>query len=123
MKDLDPTQKILGMQITRDKHRGILQLSQLEYINRVLQRFDMGDTKLVIAPFARHLHLSKDQSPQIKQERDFMSKVPYALRHWEFDVSVCTRPNIGYAVGVVISFMENFGKVHWEGLKWSLRCL
>ena len=27
MKDLDPTQKILGMQITRDKHRGILQSS------------------------------------------------------------------------------------------------
>ena len=45
MKDLDPTQKILGMQITRDKHRGILQLSQSEYINHVLQRFNMDDTK------------------------------------------------------------------------------
>lgn len=36
MKDLGPTKKILGMQIMRDKQRGILQLSQAEYINRIL---------------------------------------------------------------------------------------
>uniref|UniRef100_A0A803KZS8 CCHC-type domain-containing protein n=1 Tax=Chenopodium quinoa TaxID=63459 RepID=A0A803KZS8_CHEQI len=45
MKDLGPAKKILGMQITRDKQRGTLQLSQSEYIKRVLQRFNMGDAK------------------------------------------------------------------------------
>uniref|UniRef100_A0A803L407 CCHC-type domain-containing protein n=1 Tax=Chenopodium quinoa TaxID=63459 RepID=A0A803L407_CHEQI len=51
MKDLGPAKKILGMQITRDKQRGTLQLSQSEYIKRVLQRFNMGDAK----PSAIHL--------------------------------------------------------------------
>uniref|UniRef100_A0A803LV23 Retrovirus-related Pol polyprotein from transposon TNT 1-94-like beta-barrel domain-containing protein n=1 Tax=Chenopodium quinoa TaxID=63459 RepID=A0A803LV23_CHEQI len=45
MKDLGPAKKILGMQITRDKQRGTLQLSQSEYIKRVPQRFNMGDAK------------------------------------------------------------------------------
>ena len=45
MKNLGPGKKILGMQITRDKHRGILHSSQSEYINCVWQRFNMGDTK------------------------------------------------------------------------------
>uniref|UniRef100_A0A803MU96 CCHC-type domain-containing protein n=1 Tax=Chenopodium quinoa TaxID=63459 RepID=A0A803MU96_CHEQI len=51
MKDLGPAKKILGMQITRDKQRGTLQLSQSEYIKRVLQKFNMGDAK----PSAIHL--------------------------------------------------------------------
>ncbi|BBH07646.1 Toll-Interleukin-Resistance domain family protein [Prunus dulcis] len=75
MKDLGPAKKILGMQITRDKHRGILQLSEAEYINRVLQRFNMGDTKPVSTPVASHFHLSNDQSPQTKEERDLMAKL------------------------------------------------
>uniref|UniRef100_A0A803LCG4 CCHC-type domain-containing protein n=1 Tax=Chenopodium quinoa TaxID=63459 RepID=A0A803LCG4_CHEQI len=45
MKDLGPAKKILGMRITRDKQRGTLQLSQSEYIKRVLQKFNMGDAK------------------------------------------------------------------------------
>lgn len=32
MKDLGPTKKIIGIQITRDMQRGILQLSHIEYI-------------------------------------------------------------------------------------------
>ena len=63
MKDLGTAKKILGMQITRDKHRWILQLSQAEYINRVLQRFNMDDVKPVSTPLASHFRLSKDQSP------------------------------------------------------------
>ena len=64
MKDLGPTKKILGMQITRDKKKGTLQLAQSKYIKRVLQRFNMGNAKPVSTPLASHLRLSMDQSPQ-----------------------------------------------------------
>ncbi|WVY97098.1 hypothetical protein V8G54_029249 [Vigna mungo] len=60
MKDLGPAKRILGMQITRDKKKCILQLSQAEYINRVLQRFNMRDAKAVSTPLASHFHLSKE---------------------------------------------------------------
>ena len=62
MKHLGLAKKILGMHITRDKHNGVLQLSQAEYINHVLQRFNIGATKPVSTPLASHFRLSKDQS-------------------------------------------------------------
>uniref|UniRef100_A0A803NDX7 Retrovirus-related Pol polyprotein from transposon TNT 1-94-like beta-barrel domain-containing protein n=1 Tax=Chenopodium quinoa TaxID=63459 RepID=A0A803NDX7_CHEQI len=61
MKDLGPAKNILGMQITRDKQRGTLQLSQLEYIKRVLQRFNMGDAKPVSTPLSA-IHLAKNSA-------------------------------------------------------------
>ena len=69
MKDLGPTKKTLGMQITRDNQKGVLQLSQAEYINRVLQRFNMGDAKPVNTPLASHFRLSQEQSPQTEEEK------------------------------------------------------
>ena len=124
MKDLGPAKKILGMQITRDKHNQILQLSQSEYIRRVLQRFNMGDAKPVSTPLASHFRLSKSQSPETEEDREFMAKIPYASAIGSLMYAmVCTRPNIGHAVGVVSRFMSNPGKVHWEAVKWILRYL
>ncbi|WVZ16676.1 hypothetical protein V8G54_009658 [Vigna mungo] len=78
MNDLGPAKRILGMQITRDKQKCILQLSQAEYINRVLQRFNMRDAKAVSTPLANHFHLSKEQSPQIEKEKESMAEIPHA---------------------------------------------
>jgi len=36
---------------------------------------------------------------------------------------VCTRPDIGHAVGVVSRFMSNLGIAHWEAVRWILRYL
>ncbi|KAJ8749106.1 hypothetical protein K2173_013713 [Erythroxylum novogranatense] len=54
MKDMGPTKKILGMQITKNRQRGELQLSQAEYINHVLQWFNMANAKPVSIPLASH---------------------------------------------------------------------
>uniref|UniRef100_A0A803MJE1 Reverse transcriptase Ty1/copia-type domain-containing protein n=1 Tax=Chenopodium quinoa TaxID=63459 RepID=A0A803MJE1_CHEQI len=79
MKDLGPAKKILGMQITRDKQRSTLQLSQSEYIKRVLQRFNMGDAKPITSePYqcngSRQRESKKEESKQ-KWSRTFYSKV------------------------------------------------
>jgi ATP-binding cassette subfamily B (MDR/TAP) protein 1 len=53
-----------------------------------------------------------------------MMKVPYASAVGSLMYAmVCTRPNIGYAVGVVSQFMSNLGKEHWNTVKWILRYL
>ena len=44
MKDLGPAQKILGMEIERE---GLLKLSQCSYLEKVLQRFGMSNSKPV----------------------------------------------------------------------------
>lgn len=108
----------------RDKQRGILQLSQAEYINCILQRFNMGNAKPVSTPLASDFRLSKDQSPQTEEEIEFMDKISYASAIGSLMYAmVCTRPDIGYAVGVVSRFMANPGKAHWEAVKWILRYL
>ena len=36
---------------------------------------------------------------------------------------VCTCPNISHVVGVIIRFLANPGKAHWEAVKWIFRYL
>jgi hypothetical protein len=124
MKDLGAAKQILGMRINRDKQKGTLQLSQEEYIDRILKRFNMSNAKPVSTPLASHFRLSKDQSPKTEEEKDFMAKVPYASAIGSLMYAmVCTRPDIAHAVGAVSRFMTNPGKQHWEAVKWILRYL
>ncbi|RVX13517.1 hypothetical protein CK203_021135 [Vitis vinifera] len=48
MEDLRPTKRILGIRTTRDKMHSLLKLSQEEYLNKVLIRFNMDEAKLKI---------------------------------------------------------------------------
>ena len=45
MKDLGPAKQILGMRISRDRSKGILNLSQEKYIEKLLSRFNVGNVK------------------------------------------------------------------------------
>ena len=113
MKDLGAAKQILGMRIIRDKANGTLKLSQLEYVKKVLNRFNMNEAKPVGTPLGSHFKLSKEQSPKTKEERDHMSKVPYALAIGSLMYAmVCTRPDIAHAVGVVSRNMSRPGKQH-----------
>ena len=97
---------MLGMRIIRDKANGTLKLSQLEYVKKVLSRFNMNEAKSVSTPLDSHFKLSKEQSPKTEEERDHMSKVPYASTIGSLIYAiVCTRPNIAHVVGVVSRFM------------------
>jgi len=77
MKDLGATKQILGMRIIRDKDKGILKLSQTEYIKKVLSRFSMDNVKPVSTPLGNHFKLSKDQSPKTELECGYMDKITY----------------------------------------------
>ena len=124
MKDFGTAKQILGMRIIRDKANGTLKLSQLEYVKKILNRFNMNEAKPVSTPLGSHFKLSKEQSLKTKEERDHMSKVPYASAIGNLMyIMVCTRPDIAHAVGVVSKFMSSPGKQHWEAVKWILRYL
>ncbi|MCI81293.1 GDSL esterase/lipase 1-like, partial [Trifolium medium] len=61
----------------------------------------MGNAKPVSIPLASHFRLSKEQSPQIEEEKELMAKTPYASVIGSLMYAmVCTRPDIGHAVGV-----------------------
>uniref|UniRef100_A0A7N2MUY1 Retrovirus-related Pol polyprotein from transposon TNT 1-94 n=1 Tax=Quercus lobata TaxID=97700 RepID=A0A7N2MUY1_QUELO len=108
----------------KDKANGTLKLSQSEYVKKVLSRFNMNEAKPVSTPLGSHFKLSKEQSPKTEEEREHMSKVPYASAIGSLMYAmVCTRPDIAHAVGVVSRFMSRPGKQYWEAVKWILRYL
>ncbi|KAE8732040.1 F-box/kelch-repeat protein [Hibiscus syriacus] len=125
MKDLGEAKKILGMEISRDRQRGKLCLTQKQYLRKVLQCFGMNEnTKHVSIPLASHLKLSSQLSPKTNEERVYMAKVPYANAVGSLMYAmVCTRPDISQALGVVSRYMHDPGEGHWQAVKWILRYL
>ena len=112
------------MRISRDRSVGTLNLSQEQYIEKVLFKFKMNDAKPRTTALANHIKLSKGQSPKTIEECKHMASVPYASTVGSLMYAiVCTRPDIAHAVGIVSKYMENPGKEHWEAVKWLLRYL
>jgi hypothetical protein len=124
MKDLGAAKKIFGMEITRDKKSGLLFLSQHGYIQKVLHRFNMHDSKPVSTPIALHFKLSSSQSPSTDSEFEYMSKVPYSSVVGSMMYAIfCSRPDLSYAMSLVSRYMTNPGKEHWNVVKWIFRYL
>ena len=63
MKVLSQDKQILGMEITRDKQNRRLWLSQESYVERILERFNLKEAKLVTTPLGGHFKLSKKSCP------------------------------------------------------------
>ena len=78
MKDLGDASFVLGILIQRDRSRGILGLSQRSYIDKVLERFGMQDSKPGDTPVANGDKFSLNQCPKNNLEGKEMQKIPYA---------------------------------------------
>lgn len=124
MKDVGATKHILGIWFNKDKTLVTLMLSQVEYISKVLNRFNIKDAKPMSTLLGVHFKLSKEQSAKIAKEHANMENVPYASTIGSLMYAmVCIRPNIVHAVGAVSRYMNNPCKTHWEAIKWILRYL
>jgi len=124
MKDLGAANYILGMEIKRDRANRKLWLNQRKYVETILQRFNMQDSKPVNVPIPVGVKLSAEQCPKTEEEEEDMSRVPYASAVGSLMYAmVCTRPDIAHAVGVLSRFMSNPGKEHWTAVKRVFRYL
>ena len=102
MKDLGPANKILGMQIHRDRNNRKIWLSQKNYLKKILRRFNMQDCKSISTPLPVNFKLSSSMCPSNEAERKEMSRVPYASAVGSLMFAmICTRPDIAQAVGAV----------------------
>ena len=54
IKDLGDAKKILGMEITRDREKGVLTISQESYAMKVLSTYNMDKAKSVSTPLGAH---------------------------------------------------------------------
>ena len=78
MKDLGEANYILGIKLLRDRKNKVLALSQASYIDKIVTRFGMENSKRGLLPFRHGIHLSNEQSPKTPEEKELVSKKPYA---------------------------------------------
>ena len=88
----------------------MLALSQAAYIDKVLIRFLMQNSKKGLMPTYHGIVLSNKQCLTTPQEEEDIRRVLYTSAVGSLMYAMlCTRPDICYAVGVVSRFQSNSG--------------
>jgi transposase InsO family protein len=125
MTDLGEVQYILGLQVTRDRLRRTLTLSQAEYVRRLLERYGMLNSRPTDTPIATGTRLSQDDCPTVP-----VVPVPSMQGHSYAAIvgglmyaMLGTRPDLAFAVASLSRFTSNPGEPHMQALKRVLRYL
>ncbi|KAK9007103.1 hypothetical protein V6N11_050936 [Hibiscus sabdariffa] len=73
----------------------------------------------------RHgISLSKEMCPSTPQERERMSQIPYASAIGSImHATICTRPDLSYALSMTSRYTANPGEGHWTAVKNILKYL
>src|ERR1044071_6264918 len=124
MKDLGEAAYILGIKIYRDRPNRRLALSQSTYIDKILKRFKMDDSKRGVLPVIKGVKLSVTQCPSTAKEKEEMSSKPYASAVGSLMYAMlCTRPDFALAISMTYRYQSNPGMAHWTTLKNILKYL
>ncbi|KAL0559360.1 hypothetical protein IC582_003969 [Cucumis melo] len=122
MKYLGNAQYVLGIQIVRNEKNKTLAMSQTSYIDKMLSRYKMQNSKKGLLPYRYGIDLSKEQCPKTPQEVEDMSNIPYASAIGSLMYAMlCTRPDICYSVGIVSRYQSNPRRDHWTAVKNILK--
>ncbi|GJV03387.1 retrotransposon protein, putative, ty1-copia subclass [Tanacetum coccineum] len=78
MKDIGEAAFILGIKIYRDRSKRLIRLSQNDYMDNILKRYKMDNSKRGTIPMQERLDLNKSQGAQTPEEVNRMKNVPYA---------------------------------------------
>ncbi|GJV69575.1 retrotransposon protein, putative, ty1-copia subclass [Tanacetum coccineum] len=124
MKDLGEAAFILGIKIYRDRSRRLIGLSQNAYLDKILKRYRMDNSKRGSIPMQVDLHLNKSQCATTSAEMKRMQNVPYASAVGSIMYAVrCTRPDVAFAQNITSRFQQNPGEAHWTAVKNILKYL
>jgi hypothetical protein len=124
MKDLGEAPYILGIKIYRDRSKRLIGLSQDAYIDKILNWFNMQDSKKGFLPMSHGITLSKKQCPLAPDEQERMRAIPYALAIGSIMYAMLwTRPNVSYALSATRRYQSNYGEVNLIIVKNILKYL
>ena len=76
MKDLGEAAYILGIKIYRDRSRHLIGLSQSTYLDKVLKKFKMEQSKKGCLPMIQDVKLSQTQCPTTAEDKVKMKDIP-----------------------------------------------
>jgi hypothetical protein len=113
----------VGIRFSRDRSKRELYISQKRYAEDVLSRFHCTHTRPVSTPLDPTVHLSRDQCPAPGSDEQIkMRSIPYLAAVGSLlYLSICSRPDISYAVSTVSQFSSNPAEIHWKAVQHILR--
>ena len=102
----------------------MLGLSQASYIDEILARYSMQDSKKGFVSFRVGKSLSSSQRPKTSAEIERMRGIPYASAVGSLMYAMlCTRPDICFAVDMVSKYQSVPSEEHWIVIKHILKYL
>ena len=108
MKDLGEASFVLGIEIHRDRSKGVLGLSQKAYIEKVLKKFSMHKCSPSPAPIVKGDRYGDFQCPRNQYEIDQIKVVPYASAVESLQYAqVCTYPDLAFVTGLLGRYQSN----------------
>ncbi|KAJ9565636.1 hypothetical protein OSB04_001602 [Centaurea solstitialis] len=122
IKDLGEAAYILGIKIYRNRSKRLIGLSQSTYIDKILKKFRMDESKKGFIPMQHGIVLSKTQCPVSSQDQDKMKSVPYASAIGSIMYAMLW-PDVAYSVSVTSRYQRNPGEPHWVAVKNILKYL
>ena len=117
MEDQGEASYCLGMTIERERDKKILNINQKSYLESVLKRFGMADSK----PVTTSLEQGKKHEKQPDGSEPVRAKEYQAIIGCLTYATVAMRPDLSAAVGALSEFMSNPGPEHWIGVKRILQ--
>jgi hypothetical protein len=116
--DHGPIGWFLGFEIKRDRKAKTISINQRAYIESMVEKFRLTNTKRVHTPMDPNVQYSAQQSPSSVNQVGRMKGIPYAEAIgsvlWP---TVVSRPDTAFAVGVLSQFIQNPGQAHWDAVK------
>ncbi|GJU46520.1 retrotransposon protein, putative, ty1-copia subclass [Tanacetum coccineum] len=123
MKDLGEAAFILGIKIYRDRSKRLIGLGQNAYMDKILKRYKMDNSKHGHIPMQERLDLNKTQSASTPEEVKRMQNVHYASVVGSImNVVRCTRPDVAFAQNITSRFQQNPGELDCSELRVDFYC-
>ncbi|GKD21889.1 retrotransposon protein, putative, ty1-copia subclass [Tanacetum coccineum] len=108
MKDLGEAAFILGNKIYRDRSKRLIELGQNAYMDKILKRYRMDNSKHGHIPMQERLDLYKTQGASTPKEVKRMQNLTYASAVGSIMYVVrCTRPDVAFAQNITSRFQQN----------------
>ncbi|GJW28491.1 retrotransposon protein, putative, ty1-copia subclass [Tanacetum coccineum] len=124
MKDLGESAFIHGIKIYRDRLKRLIRLGQNAYMDKILKRYRMDNSKRGHIPMQERLDLNKTQGASTPEEVKRMQNVPYASAVGSIMYVVrCTRPDVTFTHNITSRFQQNPSECHWTTVKNILKYL
>ena len=117
-KDTSKPFKVLGILVTGNTHLRMLKMSQSEYIDSVLQRFNMADSNPVTTPVDKGSHLKKEEDALYDNIKEYQA-VTGSLTY----VAMSTCPDVAYITQFLSQSNKNPTQQDWNAGKRVLKYL